>query len=176
MQHLLQPPTSLQAQQQQQQAGALAEFGAPLQPDLAAAREIEALKDAFAGGPGHPRYRFAALLLNVVDNPASRVKMPGWSCTAASCWSQMWGSTELHWNWPSGNPSQQKCSARLMLQPSMHLHPEDMTSAASRPFGSWQNHFQLCGLHAVQAWMTWRGGRRSSGRAAPRTPTACGRC
>jgi len=64
-------------QQQQQQAGALAAFGAPLQPDLAAVREIEALKDAFAGGPGHPRFRFACLLLNVVDHPASRVKPPG---------------------------------------------------------------------------------------------------
>lgn len=107
-----------QVQQQQQQAGALAAFGAPLQPDLAAAREIEALKDAFAGGPGHPRYRFAALLLNVVDNPTSRVKMPGRSCClCASCQLLVTDAGHqrfpLDLDWNRADSSQQKCSPRL---------------------------------------------------------------
>lgn len=70
-------------QQQQQQVGPL---GVAVQADLAAVREIEALRDAFTGGPAHPRYRFACLLLNVVDDPAARQKPPGAPCPAAATW------------------------------------------------------------------------------------------
>jgi hypothetical protein len=149
VQHSLQSPTSLQAQQQQQQAGALAAFGAPLQPDLAAAREIEALKDAFAGGPGHPRYRFVALLLNVVDNPASRVKMPGWSLLSALASCQLLvtgfqGVAGLH-RYPlklemcdgPRSVSTRAALERSTVQPSRHLYQGDKTLAVSPPVASW---------------------------------------
>ena len=45
--------------------------------DLAAIRELEALKDAFVPRPGNQRFRFHYLFLNVVDDPAQRVKPPG---------------------------------------------------------------------------------------------------
>lgn len=64
----------VQPGQQQQQVGPL---GVAVQADLAAVREIEALRDAFTGGPTHPRYRLATLLLNVVDDPAARQKPAG---------------------------------------------------------------------------------------------------
>jgi hypothetical protein len=56
--------------------------GATQGPDLSAVRELESIKDAFVpggapGGVANPRYRFQYLLLNVVENPAARVKPPG---------------------------------------------------------------------------------------------------
>lgn len=56
--------------------------GAAQGPDLSAVRELESIKDAFVpggtpGGAANPRYRFQYLLLNVVENPAARVKPPG---------------------------------------------------------------------------------------------------
>ncbi len=47
------------------------------QMDLAAIRELEALRDAFVPRPGNQRFRFHYLFLNVVDDPAQRVKPPG---------------------------------------------------------------------------------------------------
>ncbi len=49
--------------------------GLAAQPDLGAARDLEALREAYM--PGAPRFRFQHLLLNVVDAPAARVKPPG---------------------------------------------------------------------------------------------------
>ena len=49
--------------------------GLAAQPDLGAARDLEALREAYT--PGAPRFRFQHLLLNVVDAPAARVKPPG---------------------------------------------------------------------------------------------------
>ena len=54
------------------------------QIDLAAIRELEALKDAFVPRPGNLRYRFHYLFLNVVDDPAQRVKPPGLRAGTAS--------------------------------------------------------------------------------------------
>ena len=48
--------------------------GLPLAPDQAAAREVEAIRDAYTGVPGGGRFRFAHLLLSVVDTPAQRIK------------------------------------------------------------------------------------------------------
>ena len=47
------------------------------QMDLAAIRELEALRDTFVPRPGNQRFRFHYLFLNVVDDPAHRVKPPG---------------------------------------------------------------------------------------------------
>ena len=59
--------------------------GLPPQPDLAAIKELEAVREAYTARPDNPRYRFNHLFLNVVDNPASRVKPNGRSsCCAAS--------------------------------------------------------------------------------------------
>lgn len=49
--------------------------GLAAQPDLGAARDLEALREAYT--PGAPRFRFQHLLLNVVDAPGARVKPPG---------------------------------------------------------------------------------------------------
>lgn len=61
--------------------GALAPYAgataAPAAPDMSAIRELESIKDSFVPAPNNPRYRFQALLLNVVDNPAARVKPAG---------------------------------------------------------------------------------------------------
>ncbi|PRW60937.1 nuclear pore complex NUP54 [Chlorella sorokiniana] len=50
---------------------------APAAPDLSAIRELESIKDSYVAGPTNQRYRFQHLLLNVVDNPAARVKPAG---------------------------------------------------------------------------------------------------
>lgn len=50
---------------------------APQAPDLSAIRELESIKDSYVPGPANQRYRFQHLLLNVVDNPAARVKPAG---------------------------------------------------------------------------------------------------
>ncbi|PSC73508.1 nuclear pore complex NUP54 [Micractinium conductrix] len=50
---------------------------APAAPDLSAIRELESIKDSYVPGPANQRYRFQHLLLNVVDNPAARVKPAG---------------------------------------------------------------------------------------------------
>ena len=65
------------AQQQQQQPGQQLMVGSLGQMDLAAIRELEALRDAFVPRPGNQRFRFHYLFLNVVDDPAQRVKPPG---------------------------------------------------------------------------------------------------
>ncbi len=49
--------------------------GLPAQPDLGAARDLEALREAFT--PGAPHFRFQHLLLNVVPAPGARAKPPG---------------------------------------------------------------------------------------------------
>ena len=64
-------------QQQQQQQGQQLVVGGLGQMDLAAIRELESLKDAFVPRPGNPRFRFHYLFLNVVDDPAQRIKPPG---------------------------------------------------------------------------------------------------
>lgn len=51
--------------------------GGPAQPDLAAIKEVEALKDAYVPWPGNHKHRFNYLFLNVVENPAARVKPQG---------------------------------------------------------------------------------------------------
>lgn len=51
--------------------------GLPPQPDLAAIKELEAIREAYTAAPGNPRYRFHHLFLNVVDNPAACQKPPG---------------------------------------------------------------------------------------------------
>ncbi|KAK9841829.1 hypothetical protein WJX81_005879 [Elliptochloris bilobata] len=63
------------AQPQTQMAPATFASGLAAQPDLGAARDLEALREAYT--PGAPRHRFQHLLLNVVDTPAARVKPPG---------------------------------------------------------------------------------------------------
>jgi len=50
---------------------------APQVPDLSAIRELESIKDSYVPGPANQRYRFQHLLLNVMENPAARVKPPG---------------------------------------------------------------------------------------------------
>lgn len=50
---------------------------APAAPDLSAIRELESIKDSYVAGPTNQRYRFQHLLLNVVDNPAARMKPAG---------------------------------------------------------------------------------------------------
>lgn len=47
----------------------------PLQPDFSAVRELVAVRDAFV--PDSERFRFQSLFLNVVPNPAARVKPSG---------------------------------------------------------------------------------------------------
>jgi len=64
-------------QQQPQQPGQQLVVGGLGQMDLAAIRELEALRDAFVPRPGNQRFRFHYLFLNVVDDPAQRVKPPG---------------------------------------------------------------------------------------------------
>lgn len=44
------------------------------QPDYSALKELEAVAAAY--NPASPKFRFKALFLNVVDNPAARVKPP----------------------------------------------------------------------------------------------------
>ncbi|KAI3432424.1 hypothetical protein D9Q98_003978 [Chlorella vulgaris] len=68
-----------QGLQQQQQQGMLGFVGgaAPVVPDLSAIRELESIKDSFVPGGSNPRYRFQHLLLNVVEQPAARVKPAG---------------------------------------------------------------------------------------------------
>jgi hypothetical protein len=52
--------------------------GLPAQTDqLVAIKQLEAIKDAYQAAPGNLRSRFRHLFLNVVDNPASRVKPDG---------------------------------------------------------------------------------------------------
>ena len=52
--------------------------GLPAQPDqLVAIKQLEAIKDAYQAAPSNLRSRFQHLFLNVVDNPASRVKPDG---------------------------------------------------------------------------------------------------
>ncbi|CAL5227117.1 g10026 [Coccomyxa viridis] len=52
--------------------------GLPAQPDqLVAIKQLEAIKDAYQAAPNNLRSRFQHLFLNVVDNPASRVKPDG---------------------------------------------------------------------------------------------------
>lgn len=51
--------------------------GLPPQPDLAAIKELEAIREAYTAAPGNPRYRFQHLFLNVVDNPAACAKPQG---------------------------------------------------------------------------------------------------
>lgn len=51
--------------------------GPPQAPDLSAIRELESIKDSYIPTPANPRYRFQYLFLNVVENPAARVKPPG---------------------------------------------------------------------------------------------------
>ena len=58
--------------------------GLPPQPDLAAIKELEAIREAYTAAQANPRSRFSHLFLNVVDNPASRVKPPGASPTVPS--------------------------------------------------------------------------------------------
>ena len=62
--------------QSQQQLALLGFSGVPPQaPDLTAIRELESIKDSFVpAGTSNPRYRFQHLFLNVVDDPAQRVK------------------------------------------------------------------------------------------------------
>ncbi|KAK9803867.1 hypothetical protein WJX72_000198 [[Myrmecia] bisecta] len=51
--------------------------GLPPQPDLAAIRELETLKDAYVPSQAaFHKFRFTYLFLNVVDNEAQRVKPP----------------------------------------------------------------------------------------------------
>jgi len=59
-------------QQQPQQPGQQLVVGGLGQMDLAAIRELEALRDAFVPRPGNQRFRFHYLFLNVVDDPAQR--------------------------------------------------------------------------------------------------------
>lgn len=77
-------PTPLQQPQQQQQQQQLATLG--YAGDASAARELDALREAFSGGPGNRRYRFACLLLNVVDDPSSRQKPAGELLGPFSSW------------------------------------------------------------------------------------------
>ena len=59
--------------------------GLPAQPDqLVAIKQLEAIRDAYLAAPGNLRSRFQHLFLNVVDNPASRVKPDGKTPSAAS--------------------------------------------------------------------------------------------
>ena len=52
--------------------------GLPAQPDqLVAIKQLEAIRDAYQAAPGNLRSRFQHLFLNVVENPASRVKPDG---------------------------------------------------------------------------------------------------
>ncbi|KAK9916340.1 hypothetical protein WJX75_001477 [Coccomyxa subellipsoidea] len=64
-------------QPQTQMAPATFASGLPPQPDLAAIKELEAIREAYTAAPGNPRYRFHHLFLNVVDNPAACQKPPG---------------------------------------------------------------------------------------------------
>ena len=52
--------------------------GLPAQADqLVAIKQLEAIRDAYQAAPGNLRSRFQHLFLNVVENPASRVKPDG---------------------------------------------------------------------------------------------------
>lgn len=42
--------------------------------DDSAVKELQSIKDAYVAGPGNHRHRFQYVFLNVVDNPAARVK------------------------------------------------------------------------------------------------------
>ncbi len=68
-------PAQQPAQQQQQQLSPLG-FQPAAAPDDSAIRELQSLRDAYVPAPGNHRYRFARLLLNVVADPAQRVKPP----------------------------------------------------------------------------------------------------
>ena len=43
-------------------------------PDDSALKELQSIKESYVSGPGNHRYRFKYLFLNVVENPAGRVK------------------------------------------------------------------------------------------------------
>ncbi|CAK0758941.1 hypothetical protein CVIRNUC_002659 [Coccomyxa viridis] len=68
-----------QQQQQLQTQMAPGSFsGLPAQADqLVAIKQLEAIRDAYQAAPGNLRSRFQHLFLNVVENPASRVKPDG---------------------------------------------------------------------------------------------------
>ena len=52
--------------------------GLPAQADqLVAIKQLGAIRDAYQAAPGNLRSRFQHLFLNVVENPASRVKPDG---------------------------------------------------------------------------------------------------
>lgn len=68
-----QPGLAVQPQQGLQ-VGVFAGGAAPGGELSDALRAVDSIASAYK--PGHPRYRFQTLLLNVVDNPASRVKPP----------------------------------------------------------------------------------------------------
>ncbi|CAL8466711.1 g6247 [Coccomyxa elongata] len=58
-------------QPQTQMAPATFASGLPPQPDLAAIKELEAIREAYTAAPDNPRYRFHHLFLNVAPNPAA---------------------------------------------------------------------------------------------------------
>ncbi len=73
---------------------ALAFTGLPAQPDqLVAIKQLEAIKDAYQAAPGNLRSRFQHLFLNVVDNPASRVKPDGELALPDLCLGSVCGET-----------------------------------------------------------------------------------
>lgn len=45
-------------------------------PDDSALKELQSIKDSFVNYPGNYRHRFHYLFLNVIDNPAARIKPP----------------------------------------------------------------------------------------------------
>jgi nuclear pore complex protein Nup54 len=45
-------------------------------PDDSAVKELQSIKDSFVNYPGNYRHRFHYLFLNVIDNPAARMKPP----------------------------------------------------------------------------------------------------
>ncbi|KAG7673820.1 hypothetical protein KSW81_007011 [Nannochloris sp. 'desiccata'] len=67
-------------QQQQQQLGTLGfqtagtQGAAASAPDDSALKELQSIKDSYIPSPGNHRHRFQYLFLNVVENPAARVK------------------------------------------------------------------------------------------------------
>jgi nuclear pore complex protein Nup54 len=74
------PQTQMQPALQLSQFGfgsTAAPSGAPTQvPDDSAIKELQSIRDSYVAAPGNYRYRFQYLFLNIIENPAARIKPP----------------------------------------------------------------------------------------------------
>lgn len=158
--------------------------GLPAQTDqLVAIKQLEAIKDAYQAAPGNLRSRFQHLFLNVVDNPASRVKPDG--------------APGIHMRMPFPIYIPHQHIPYLAQTQSFHILYEPVNAPTLHvlllPCMGWELHrpsgscdesqlsackqpkeTQLTFKGVPQVWMSCNGGKRCSGLVARATPAICG--